>query len=91
MDEEAEAFAAQFKDGGLAFVFIDGVHTYERTMACLKAFYEKVHFNSAMAGHGIRIPEVRRAVEEFFAEKKIPWRMTGECWHVNHCHKPGQM
>lgn len=91
MDEESEVFADNFKPGGCSFVFIDGVHDYERTMTHLRTWYEKVHFNSAMAGHGIRIPEVRRAVEEFFAEKKIPWRMTGECFMANHCHREGQI
>lgn len=91
MDEEAETFAAQFKDGGLAFVFIDGVHTYERTMACLKAFYPKTHYNSAIAGHGSHEPEVMRAVRDFFAEKDLPIRISGSCWICNHAHKPKEL
>lgn len=91
-DEESESFAANFKDGGCSFVFIDGVHNHERTLANLRTWGPKVHYNSAMAGHGIRIPEVRRAVEDFCKESPVPlpWRLINECWQINHMHRPGQ-
>lgn len=90
-DAESEERAKQFKPGEISFCFIDGVHSYTRTMANLKAYYPLVHFNSAIAGHGIRVPEVRRAVEEFAAEKKVKWRMINECFQINHCHTPNQI
>ncbi len=90
-DEESEKFAENFKNGECSFVLIDGVHTYDRTMANLRTYYPLVHYNSAIAGHGIRIPEVMRAVEEFAAEKRVPWRIINECWMINHCHRPDQI
>lgn len=82
--------AADFADGAVSWCFLDGDHSYEGVMRDLVAWYPKVHFNSCMAGHDIERPEVRRAVTEFFGEKKIPWRQWKECWIVNHCHREGQ-
>jgi len=90
-DSDSERAAEQFKDGEVSFCFIDGVHSYDRALANLRAWGAKVHFNSAMAGHGIRIPEVRRAVTDYSFEKKIPFRLINECFMFNHMHRPGQM
>jgi len=91
-DADIERVAAeQFKPGECSFAFIDGPHTYERTIAAMRALYPLVHYNSAMAGHGIRMPEVRRAVTDFCFEKKVNWRIINECWQINHCHTPGQV
>lgn len=91
IDEDSEDYAVQLKDGEVSFCFIDGLHSYTRTKAHLEAWYPKVHFNSAIAGHGIRMPAVRKAVEEFAAEKKVKWRIINECFQINHCHTPGQI
>ncbi len=88
---DSERGLAQFKPGEVSFAFIDGNHTYAATMKNLRACYPLVHYNSAMAGHGIRIPEVERAVKEFCAEKKVNWRIINECFQINHCHTPGQI
>jgi len=92
-DSDSERAAEQFKDGEVSFCFIDGVHSYDRALANLRAWGAKVHFNSAMAGHGIRMPEVRRAVEDFCKESPVPlpWRIINECWQINHMHRPGQV
>lgn len=83
--------ARNFPDGSGSFVFLDCEHTYQATLDNLNAWYRVVHFNSAMAGHGIRIPEVRKAIEDFCKEKRCRWRIINECWQINHCHTPGQI
>lgn len=88
---EAVEWAKQLQPGEVSLCFIDGKHTYEDTMKNLRAFYEKTHFNSMIAGHGARNPDVMRAVREFFAEKDLPVRVFGNCWACNHCHKPKEL
>jgi hypothetical protein len=92
-DADSERAAKQFKDGEVSFCFIDGPHTYHDTLKNLRAWGPKVHFNSAMAGHGIRNSEVRRAVEDFCKESPVPlpWRIINECFQINHMHRPGQV
>lgn len=92
LDADSERAAEQFADGEVSFCFIDCPHDHARTLANLRAWGRKVHYNSAMAGHGIRKPEVRRAVEDFCKESPVPlpYRIVNECWMINHMHRPGQ-
>jgi GR25 family glycosyltransferase involved in LPS biosynthesis len=81
--------AATFKDGECSFVFLDAGHSYEDVKADLNAWYDKVHYNSCMAGHDLARTGVRKAVTEFCEQKGIKFREWGECWIVNHCHRTG--
>lgn len=78
--------AKQFKDGELAFVFIDAGHSYEDVSADLEAWYRTVHFNSTMAGHDIARASVRRAVTDFCKKVGKKFRVWGECWILDACH-----
>ena len=68
--------AADFEDGSLDFVFLDGNHDYDYVKNELAAWYPKVRPGGIFCGHdyGKRIwPGVKKAVDEYFsqAEKQI--------------------
>lgn len=88
---EAVEWAKQLQPGEVSLCFIDGRHTYEDTLKNLRAYYPLVHFNSMIAGHGSRVPEVMRAVREFSIEVDKPFRVFGNCYAINHCHKPKEL
>jgi predicted O-methyltransferase YrrM len=58
-----------FKDNSLDFVFVDGLHTYEQTLADCRNYLPKVKPGGLICGHdyGV-ISDVTRAIDEFSAE-----------------------
>jgi predicted O-methyltransferase YrrM len=83
--------AANFADGSVDFILIDGDHTYEGVLADLRAWYPKVKSGGVIAGDDWRWKSVRKAVEEFFWEGEIepkPAIITefgpehDKCWRV---------
>lgn len=80
--------AKQFKDGELAFCYIDAGHSYEDVSADLAAFGPKVHYNSVMAGHDIARPGVKQAVTEYCERNKKKFRTYQESWIIDNMHIP---
>ena len=78
--------AATFKDGELAFCYIDAGHSYDDVLADLRAYYPKVHYNSVIAGHDIHRSSVRSAVEGFCNEVGKKFRVYQESWIIDHAH-----
>lgn len=86
-NEDADRFA----DGGVSYAFVHNKGSYDATMASLCAYYPKVHYNSLMAGSGLDVPEVKRAVDDFCKDKGVPWReWCPGVWAIHHCHREGQ-
>ena len=67
--------AAKDLPGGLDYVFIDGIHTYEAVKKDIEAWVPKVRPGGWIGGHDYdnlpRFPGVRRAVDEIFGEDRI--------------------
>lgn len=63
-----------FEDNQLDFIYIDGNHSYESVKEDLQLYYDKIRPGGIIAGddygHSWH-PGVKKAVDEFFAEKKI--------------------
>lgn len=64
-------FVSNIQDNELDFIFIDGDHSYEATLADIKNYWPKVKTGGIFAGHDIYLPSVRRAIQEFFKDKSI--------------------
>ena len=63
-------FAKTIEDESLDFVFVDGDHSYEATLADIQNYWPKVKKGGLFSGHDINLDAVDRAVKEFF--KDIP-------------------
>jgi hypothetical protein len=77
--------AGLFDDGSLDFVFIDGDHGYMAVRHDLECWFPKVKRNGILAGHDYTNPDfpgVRRGVDEFFAEQRLPLRISGTSFVV---------
>jgi hypothetical protein len=64
----------EFEDNSLDFVYIDDNHSYENVKAELHAWYTKVRLGGLLIGDdygNLGHPGVKRAVDEFFANKKL--------------------
>lgn len=58
--------AADFKDGSLDFVFIDGLHTYDQVKKDCESYWPKLKKGGLMIGHDFaRIEGVNKAANEF--------------------------
>lgn len=69
-----------YEDNSIDFVFIDANHEYIHVKNDIEAWFPKVKVGGTIAGHDYRNgwTDVDKAVNEFFAEKKI---LAGEsCW-----------
>lgn len=74
--------AAQFADGTLDFVYIDGAHDYDSVVADLAAWTPKVKPGGLIAGHDYNPgawPGVVRAVQERFPKHRNP----GSWWEAD--------
>jgi len=72
--EDSVAAAARFEDGSVDIVFIDGDHSYNGCHRDVVAWLPKVRKGGWIGGHDYAHPkqgEVKRAVDELFAGKKI--------------------
>lgn len=68
--EDSSNFVKNIEDGTLDFVFVDGDHRYEATLNDIKNYWPKVKVGGLFAGHDINLPDVSRAVQDFF--KNMP-------------------
>jgi Methyltransferase domain len=75
--------AALIEDGSLDFVYLDGRHDYRSVLADLDDWWPKLRPGGIIAGHDYvdgSFPngefEVRRAVDEFFADRRLQVHST---------------
>jgi hypothetical protein len=72
--EPAAIAATQFGDLSLPFVFIDGDHRYKAVITDLKTWWPKIARGGVLCGDDYLMPDVRRAVLEFFqTEGCVPY------------------
>jgi predicted O-methyltransferase YrrM len=64
-------FSKQVLDEELDFIFVDGDHSYEATLADITNYWPKVKKGGIFAGHDINLNTVDAAVKEFFKDKAV--------------------
>jgi predicted O-methyltransferase YrrM len=64
-------FSKNILDEELDFVFIDGDHSYDATLADITNYWPKVKKGGVFAGHDINLTSVDAAVKEFFKDTPI--------------------
>ncbi len=69
--EHSANFAQTLEDDSLDFVFVDGDHSYEATLADIQSYWPKVKKGGLFAGHDINLTSVDAAVKEFFKETPV--------------------
>lgn len=75
--------AAQFEDGTVDLVLLDGGHTYEDVAADIKAWLPKIKPGGVLAGDDYNWTGVRRAIEEAFAGRiEVLGGGKGRHWRV---------
>jgi hypothetical protein len=66
MREDSVRAAAGFKDEGFDFIFVDGDHSYEATLADCEAYYPKLKKGGLFCGHDYSsLDSVKQAVNDF--------------------------
>ncbi len=75
------AAAKTIEDGSVDVLFIDADHSYQATLADIKAWLPKVKSGGVLCGHdyGDLFPGVKQAVDEMFGEAV---RVRGTVWSV---------
>jgi predicted O-methyltransferase YrrM len=73
MLRETSANAASgFKSESVDFIFVDGDHSYDVTLADCEAYYPLLKKGGIFAGHDYQtLPDVKRAVDDFRTKHKI--------------------
>lgn len=73
---DSSSAAKLFEDGSVDFLFIDGDHTYDGVGKDIRRWLPKMRPNSVIAGHDYDWSEVKRAVDELFADHEIQTSAT---------------
>ena len=69
---ESVAAADKFKDESVDFIFVDGDHSYDATLADCKAYYSKLKKGGIFCGHDYQtLEDVKRSIDDFRTEYKI--------------------
>lgn len=74
--------AADYLDGSLDLVFIDGDHAQPKVTADLEAFWPKVRLGGKLAGHDIGETSVEAAVEGFCRQRGLTYYREGASWII---------
>jgi hypothetical protein len=85
LDNDSTAAAYKFPNEAFDFVHIDADHSYDACLADCRAWWPKIKPFGFLAGHDIdnpATPGVRKAVEEFSREVKIPFRKHDKSWFM---------
>lgn len=70
--EESVNAAGTFKDESVDFIFVDGDHSYDATLADCEAYYQKLKKGGIFCGHDYQtIESVKRSVDDFRNKHKI--------------------
>lgn len=73
--------AELYADGAFDFIFIDAAHDYNSVAEDIRIWEPKVREGGFVAGHDYDLPDVRRAVDEYFTQPHIVLG-TDQCWGV---------
>ena len=74
--------ANDFEDDSIDFVFIDAAHDYESVKEDISAWISKVKSKGIIAGHDYLLPDVKKAVDEYFGESVMFRNAMENCWIV---------
>lgn len=70
--EGSVAVAGTFKDESVDFIFVDGDHSYDATLADCEAYYPKLKKGGIFCGHDYQtIESVKRSIDDFRTKYKI--------------------
>ena len=70
--EDSVAVAGTFKDESVDFIFVDGDHSYDATLADCEAYYSKLKKGGIFCGHDYQtIESVKRSIDDFRTKYKI--------------------
>lgn len=70
--QESANAATMFDDESVDFIFVDGDHSYDATLADCEAYYPKLKKGGIFCGHDYQVIEgVKRAVDQFRTKNKI--------------------
>jgi predicted O-methyltransferase YrrM len=62
----------QFEDESFDFIFVDGDHSYDATLADCEAYYPKLKKGGIFCGHDYQtLEDVKRSVDDFRSKHKI--------------------
>ena len=61
----------RFEDESLDAVYIDADHTYESIREDIISWFPKIKKNGVLCGHDLQIPDIRKALNEFFPYKNF--------------------
>lgn len=71
----------------LDFCYLDGSHVYDDILVDLKNFYPYIKPYGILGGHDYNIVDVRRAVNDFFINKKLYLYVDGDDWWIVNCRQ----
>lgn len=74
----ADEAAIGIPENSLDFVFIDGDHSYAAVLQDLFNYYDKVRSGGMISGDDYNLPEVGKAVSEFFTQKGLKVNQNNE-------------
>ncbi len=72
----------KFEDGSIDWVYIDANHSYDETIADIKAWYPKVKPGGILSGDDYTWPGVKKAVADFCKEHNLKYKNTTDSWEV---------
>ena len=70
--EESVNAASKFEDESVDFIFVDGDHSYDATLADCEAYYPKLKKGGIFCGHDYQtLEDVKRSIDDFRTKYKI--------------------
>lgn len=67
----SEEAIKSFAPNSVDYVFVDGDHSYEQTLADLNMYYPLIRPEGILFGHDIQLDSVRKAIEKFREDNNI--------------------
>ena len=72
-----------FEDKSCDFIFIDADHSFEAVTRDLNAWWPKLKPAGIFAGHDIKHPPVKQAVDNFVKKYNLNYYVDENCWVVD--------
>lgn len=70
--EDSVNAASKFEDESVDFIFVDGDHSYDATLADCEAYYSKLKKGGIFCGHDYQtLEDVKRSIDDFRTKYKI--------------------
>jgi predicted O-methyltransferase YrrM len=67
----SKEWASEFKPESLDFVYVDGLHTYDRVKSDIQNYLPKLKSNRIFAGHDYQYTPIRNAVHECLGAENL--------------------